>query len=159
VRAVADSAMAPTGSAQPVPILPALSKADSADAPTNSLRPTRIPAMVRSRAFPRNPWSLRRGRLSREKRAHVRLVLVVEVAEERGPADRGPLQPRKALRVFERIFGQFLDRRHELFEYATRLSDGQRHGLITVARMEPRIDLVVLMQIGGPLWLRFRLTI
>src|SRR3989454_2589435 len=102
--------------------------------------------------------TLRRGWLSREIRAHVRLVLVVEVPEERGSGDRGALHPRKAGRIVERVLRQFLDRRHELLEDATRLGEDLAHRLAAIARVEPRVDLVVLVQVGGPLVRGLRLA-
>src|SRR5438093_12583518 len=64
---------------------------------------------------------LRPSRLSREPRAHVRLVLVVEMRKERSAAHRRALHPRKASGIVERGLRKFLDRRRELLKDATRL--------------------------------------
>src|SRR5438132_6729173 len=82
----------------------------------------------------------------------------MEVPEERGSGDPGAFHPRKAGRIVERVLRQFLDRRHELLEDATRLGEDLAHRLVAIARVEPRVDLVVLVQVGGPLMRGLRLA-
>src|SRR5438132_5188442 len=82
----------------------------------------------------------------------------MEVPEERGSGDPGAFHPRKAGRIVERVLRQFLDRRHELLEDATRLGEDLAHRLVAIARVEPRVDLVVLVQVGGPLLRGLRLA-
>src|SRR2546425_13187495 len=73
------------------------------------------------RASSEKSRGLRPGRLSREPRAHVGLVLVMEMRKERSAAHRRALHPRKASGVVERGLRKFLDRRRELLKDATRL--------------------------------------
>src|SRR2546423_15358456 len=80
--------------------------------------------------------------LSREIPAHVRLVLVMEVPEERSSAQRRALHPWKARGIAERVLRQFLYRRHEQLQDTTRFGENLAHGLIAIARVEPGIDLV-----------------
>src|SRR5712691_5390983 len=61
--------------------------------------------------------------------------------------------------MVERVFRQFLDRRHELLKDTTRFIEDLVDGLGPIAPVEPRIDLVVVMQVSGPWWRGFGLAV